>query len=241
MPCSRRSQCQQRRHFSQYHTGCYTRLFVNAPLLYSFRRCPYAMRARLALAYAGVTVRVHEVHLRHKPPEMLAVSPKGTVPVLVLPSGSVLEQSLEIMQWALQQHDPHHWWQPGPEADAWLARNDGPFKHALNAYKYPEKHPSQPAAAHRQAAVAALIAPLQAQLGSHAYVLGASVSYVDAALLPFVRQFAAVDRAWFDDEGSRTFPQVVGWLHAWLASDLLVQVMAKPDPNSNPNPNPEVV
>ena len=94
-------------------------------MLYSFRRCPYAMRARLALRYAGVAVQIEEVSLKAKPAGMLALSPKGTVPVLVV-DGRVLEESLEIMHWALQQHDPQDWRLQGdPRIDALIARNDG--------------------------------------------------------------------------------------------------------------------
>jgi glutathione S-transferase len=208
------------------------------PVLFSYRRCPYAIRARLALAYAQVHVHTHEVSLRDKPAPMLAVSPKGTVPVLVLPSGQVLEQSLDIMRWALQQHDPDDWLyadahNPSPthaqqQAERWLMRNDGAFKRALDAYKYPERHPSQSQSAHRADALQALIEPLEQQLSSSAYVLGARVSYVDAALVPFVRQFVAVDRQWFDEEGARLFPHVARWLQGWLSTNLFEAVMAKP-------------
>jgi UPF0176 protein len=210
------------------------------PLLFSYRRCPYAIRARLALAYAKVGVQFHEVSLRDKPAQMLAVSPKGTVPVLVLPSGQVLEQSLDIMRWALLQHDPDDWLyaqadtnNPSPthaqqQAELWLARNDGAFKRALDAYKYPERHFDKSQAEHRFDALKALIEPLEKQLSNNAYVLGARVSYVDAALVPFVRQFAAVDRSWFDDEGTQSFPHVMRWLQGWLASSLFETVMAKP-------------
>lgn len=217
------------------------------PVLFSYRRCPYAIRARLALAYAQVRVQTHEVSLRDKPAPMLAVSPKGTVPVLVLPSGQVLEQSLDIMRWALQQHDPDDWLyakadahNPSPthaqqQAERWLMRNDGAFKRALDAYKYPERHPSQSQSAHRTDALQALVEPLEQQLSSSAYVLGARVSYVDAALVPFVRQFAAVDRQWFDDEGSRLFPHVARWLQGWLSSSLFEGVMAKPEKAAKPH------
>lgn len=211
------------------------------PLLFSYRRCPYAIRARLALAYAQVQVQTVEVSLRDKPAQMLAISPKGTVPVLLLPGEQVLEQSLDIMHWALQQHDPQDWLyakadahNPYPQdaqrqADAWLLRNDAAFKRALDAYKYPERYLQQSQDAHRDDALNALIRPLEAQLSNSAYVLGGRVSYVDAALAPFVRQFAAVDRSWFEGEGARLFPHVAQWLRAWLSSTLFETVMAKPN------------
>ena len=217
------------------------------PLLFSYRRCPYAIRARLALGYAQVPVRLHEVSLRNKPPQMLAVSPKGTVPVLVLPSGQVLEQSLDIMRWALAQHDPDDWLftqqdtaNPQPSAAAeqaalWLARNDGPFKQALDGYKYPERTPGCTQLQHRAQAIEALIAPMEAQLGRTSFLLGHRMSYVDAALLPFVRQFAAVDRVWFDGEASVLFPQVAQWLAQGVASSLFESVMDKtPRPPFSP-------
>ena len=111
------------------------------PILYSFRRCPYAMRARLALAISGVPYELREVVLKSKPAELLAASPKGTVPVLVLPSGEVIDESLAIMRWALEQHDPDGWLKNGPIDDmlAIIAGNDGKFKHALDRYKYPNR------------------------------------------------------------------------------------------------------
>ena len=117
------------------------------PLLFSYRRCPYAIRARLALWQAGVAVQVHEVSLRDKPAELLRLSPKGTVPVLCLPDGTVLEQSLDIMGWALAQHDPDGWLQAAPLETmlALIAQNDGPFKQLLDRYKYAERHPERTA------------------------------------------------------------------------------------------------
>jgi len=110
---------------------------TSLPVLYSFRRCPYAIRARLALAQAGLPVELREVALRRKPAEMLALSPKGTVPVLQLPDGQVLDESLDIMRWALQQADPQGWLDAGPQALAaeLIALNDGPFKALLDRYK----------------------------------------------------------------------------------------------------------
>ena len=210
------------------------------PVLFSYRRCPYAIRARLALAYAQVQVQTIEVSLRDKPAEMLAASPKGTVPVLLLPNRQVIDQSLDIMRWALHQHDPKDWLykqvdaqNPNPpdaqlNAEIWLQRNDGAFKRALDAYKYPERHPHQSQDQHRADALQALIKPLEEQLSTSSYVLGGRVSFVDAALAPFVRQFAAVDRPWFDEEGAQLFPHVAQWLQGWLSSTLFETVMMKP-------------
>ncbi|WP_310385550.1 glutathione S-transferase [Roseateles sp.] len=197
------------------------------PLLYSFRRCPYAMRARLALHYAGVELSTHEVSMRAKPPELLCLSPKGTVPVLLLPSGEVLEQSVDIMFWALAQADPQGWRRPelDAESQSWLALNDGPFKQLLDRYKYPERHPQQTQPAWRAEAEALLLLPLEQRLARQPYLLGASPSWLDLALLPFIRQFAGVDAAWFE---AAPYPALRGWLRGWVASDLFVAVMVKP-------------
>lgn len=120
------------------------------PILYSYRRCPYAMRARMALSYAGIPVEIREISLKQKPAHMLQVSPKGTVPVLVLPDGQVIEQSLEIMHWALQQHDADGWLSADPPHAALLiAENDGAFKQHLDRYKYAIRFPEYPAEHYR--------------------------------------------------------------------------------------------
>ena len=120
------------------------------PVLYSFRRCPYAIRARMALRYAGIEVTVREVALGDKPADFVALSPKATVPVLHLPSGEVIDQSLAIMQWALQQYDPQGWLSAGPadEATHWISQNDDAFKPLLDRYKI--RHPPPRVALQRQ-------------------------------------------------------------------------------------------
>lgn len=199
------------------------------PTLFSYRRCPYAIRARLALWQAGVTVQLHEVSLRDKPAELLRLSPKGTVPVLQLPDGTVLEQSLDIMQWALAQHDPDGWLQVTPmdEMLALIARNDGPFKHLLDRYKYPERHPERSAAEWRDEAVRIHLADLDTRLQAHPCLFGAHWSLADMALLPFVRQFAQVDRVWFD--ATPALPALRAWLQRGLDLPLFAAVMAKPN------------
>lgn len=197
------------------------------PILYSFRRCPYAIRARLALKVAGVRVALREVALRDKPAELLLASPKATVPVLQLPDGRVLEQSLEIMRWALAQWDPQGWLdlqgQEG-EAAALIALNDGPFKQALDRYKYAPRHPERPAAAWRDDAVALMLAPLNARLASRPFLLRDTPSLADMAIAPFVRQFTAVEPQWFD--GAPLAP-LRAWLARLVSSDLFEAVMAK--------------
>lgn len=201
---------------------------MRLPVLYSFRRCPYAIRARLALWQAGVAVCVHEVALRHKPAELLRLSPKGTVPVLHLADGSVLDQSLDIMRWALNQHDPEGWLSAAPLDDmlALIAHNDGPFKQLLDRYKYADRHPEQPAHAWRDQAVATHLANLEACLQRHPCLLGDRTSLADMALLPFVRQFAQVDRTWFDTIAP--LPLLRAWLQRGLDLPLFATVMAPP-------------
>ena len=201
---------------------------MKPPTLYTFRRCPYAIRARLAIAASGVPVQQQEVALRHKPPEMLALSPKGTVPVLHTADGRVIDQSLDIMRWALQQHDPRGWLDQAdaPESLALIGLNDGPFKQALDRYKYPERHPDQPAAHWRKQGVATLLADLDQRLQAHPQLLGDRVGLVDMALLPFVRQFAKVDEAWFDQA---PLPALRQWLHQHLSDPLFESVMQKPE------------
>ncbi len=201
---------------------------VSAPLpvLYSFRRCPYAIRARMALRYAGVAVALHEVALRQKPADLLAASPKGTVPVLVTTQGKVIDQSMDIMQWALEQNDPEGWLRAGdPQAaQTWITRNDETFKPLLDRYKYAERHPELSAAEHRARALDAMIRPMEAQLQQTRWLLGAQISIADVALFPFVRQFAGVDK--ISIEGL-ALPAVQAWLQAWQSSDLFNAVMEK--------------
>lgn len=191
------------------------------PVLYSFRRCPYAMRARMALWVAGLTVELREVKLAAKPPALLAASPKGTVPVLVLGDGEVIDESLDIMRRALAQYDPEGWL--AGEDDALIAANDGPFKHHLDRAKYPGRYEEDGVTDHRAAALA-LLAPLEERLGAAPFLGGASRSFTDIALLPFIRQFAAIDAAWF---AAQPLPRVQAWLEVLLASDLFASIMPK--------------
>jgi glutathione S-transferase len=197
------------------------------PVLYSFRRCPYAMRARLALRVAGQAVEHREIELKHKPAAMLQASPKGTVPVLVLSDGAVLEQSLDIMRWALERHDPEAWL-PADEAsrqDAWalIAHNDGDFKFHLDRYKYPHRYDLADGVAHR-AQASIFLGTLALRLAANAYLSGPRFSITDAAIAPFVRQFAHTDKAWF---AQQDWPALAQWLAAFEASAVFAQVMEK--------------
>lgn len=190
------------------------------PTLYSFRRCPYAIRARLALLVSATPFALHEVRLSAKPPEMLAASPKGTVPVLVLPGGQVIDESLDIMRWALRRHDPEGWLD-GDDA-APIASNDGLFKHHLDRAKYPHRYEAD-AIDHRAAALD-LLGPLEDRLRDQPYLCGNARSLADAALIPFVRQFAAIDPGWFR---AQSVPAIQRWLGDYLESPLFQQAMAK--------------
>ena len=201
--------------------GC-TRL----PILYSFRRCPYAIRARLALRRSGMAVALREVVLRNKPAALLAASPKATVPVLQLPDGTVLEQSLDIMRWALVRHDPDGWLRDEEQGatQALIDLNDGAFKQLLDRYKYAPRHPERPAHAYRDEAVAMMLSPLNERLGQHRFLLRDTPSLADMAIVPFVRQFASVDAAWFD---AAPLPHVRGWMNGIVTSPLFESVMPK--------------
>lgn len=192
------------------------------PLLYSFRRCPYAMRARLALSVSETAVEHREILLRDKPQAMLDASPKGTVPVLVLPDGAVLEESLDIMRWALARRDPENWLAPGEAMDALIAGCDGEFKHHLDRYKYATRHATDPVE-HRTAA-GAFLARLESRLAGTAQLFGDGMSMADAAIFPFVRQFAQTDRDWFD---AQDWPGLKAWLAAHLASARFAAIMHK--------------
>jgi glutathione S-transferase len=196
-----------------------------APVLYSFRRCPYAMRARLALQAAGMEVELREIVLRDKPAEMLRASPKGTVPVLVLADGQVLEQSLEIMLWALQQYDPQGWLPTDAmdEALACFATNDGEFKQALDRYKYPARFALTDGLAYRERG-AQTLQQWEVLLTAQPFLQGDSWGLLDAAIAPFVRQFAHTDPAWF---ATQNWPHLRHWLSAFEASAAFAAVMGK--------------
>ena len=192
------------------------------PILYSFRRCPYAMRARLAIASAGREVELREVVLRDKPQEMLAVSPKGTVPVLITETG-VIEESRDIMDWALAQNDPEGLLAMPPEGEDWIAQIGGPFKTALDRYKYETRYEGVEPLAEREKATA-ILRQVDGQLRQHDWLYGDRPSLADLATITFVRQFAMVDRAWFDEAD---WPGVQGWLARFLASGRFAEIMAK--------------
>ncbi|WP_170005732.1 glutathione S-transferase [Pseudopontixanthobacter vadosimaris] len=192
------------------------------PILYSFRRCPYAMRARMALTVSGTCCELREVSLRDKPQPLLEASPKGTVPVLVLQDGTVLEESITIMRWALEQDDPEQWLERG---DAELvARNDGPFKRDLDGYKYNERGSGEALSFREQGY--AFLEILDRRLATKGQLCGSRRGFADAAIMPFIRQFAAVDRPWFD---MQPLPHLQKWLGGHLGSDLFGRIMVRHD------------
>lgn len=208
------------------------------PILYSFRRCPYAMRARMALLSSGQRCALREVVLRSKPPEMLEASPKGTVPVLVLPEDEVIDESYAIMKWALTRHDPDGWLSPSSgtvaEIDALIAENDRDFKHHLDRYKYPNRYEGADAQFHRAEGLR-FLKGLEDRLTGSAFLFGPRMKLADAAIAPFVRQFAHTDKDWFD---AQDLPAVQRWLEGILGSAAFQNVMKKYPPWQQGDPEP---
>lgn len=198
------------------------------PTLYTFRRCPFAMRARMALCASGQTVSLREIVLRDKPDEMVAISPKATVPVLHLKDGSVLEESLSIMDWALNRNDPARWLSPETgtveEMHALISECDGRFKHHLDRYKYSTRYEAGTDPVVHRTKGAEFLSLLDKRLQGKDHLFGNRPCLADIAIFPFVRQFANTDRAWFD---AQPLPQVHIWLDWHLNSDDFQKVMEK--------------
>lgn len=195
------------------------------PCLYSFRRCPYAMRARLGLLFAQREVELREIILKNKPPQMLAISPKGTVPVLQLVDGTVIEESREIMMWALEQNDFQGLLNKEvlEQANALIDENDNEFKRWLDRYKYADRHPEMTQTEYRQQGEV-FLQTLEELLTKNSYLLGESISVADIGIMPFVRQFAHVDRDIFYN---LPYPNLQRWLQYWLEHPLFVRAMTK--------------
>lgn len=195
------------------------------PRLYSFRRCPYAMRARLGLLFAGLQVELREITLKNKPPQMLVISPKGTVPVLQLLNGTVIEESREIMTWALEQQDAQGLLaaQTLPQANTLIDKNDNEFKYWLDRYKYADRHLEMSQAEYRQRGEA-FLQILEELLIKNSYLLGERITIADIGIMPFVRQFAHVNRKVFYD---LPYPNLQHWLQDWLNHPLFLQAMTK--------------
>lgn len=199
------------------------------PILYTFLRCPYAMRARMALIYAGIDFNTREVDLSNKPAQLLKVSPKGTVPVLILNDGTVLEHSMDIIRWALQQNDPEGWTKYPDDIKEQIDRlvliNDSIFKDNLNHYKYPNRYPDDPNGAEfYRHECEKFINYLEDLLMGHDYFFGYTPSIADIALFPFVRQFSMVDPEWFL---TAPYQRIQDWLFKLSNSKMFEQAMQK--------------
>lgn len=196
------------------------------PVLYSFRRCPYAMRARVALAYAGVHVEMREILLKDKPQAMLDISSKGTVPVLQLPDGQVIDESIDVMRWALGQNDPDGWLDSQPElTQALIEENDGPFKTALDHYKYHVRFPEFSKEHYREQGEQ-FFRKLEGLLGANngQSLTSGTDALADMAIFPFVRQFANSDNPWFEHA---PYPLLRAWLQHHVNSKHFLRVMKK--------------
>ena len=198
------------------------------PILYSFRRCPYAMRGRMALVKSGVVCELREVLLRKKPEAMILASPKGTVPILQLSNESVLDESLDIMRWALAIRDPDNWLEKIDESDALIKELDQVFKKALDRYKYFVKHPQHPQSYYRVQGEKFLI-KLEERLIAYSGqgLSNTRITFTDIAVFPFVRQFAFVDKNWFEQT---PYSLLRNWLRQHLESDLFLSIMDKKPP-----------
>ncbi|MFZ4378738.1 MAG: glutathione S-transferase [Polynucleobacter sp.] len=194
------------------------------PVLYSYRRCPYAMRARMALQYSGIELEHREIDLRNKPQSMLLASPKGTVPVLCI-DGRVIDQSLDIMRWALARSDPDKWMDVDENiAQPWINKNDGSFKVLLDQYKYPNRYPELNQEETLNAIEAMMLRPMETALESSQYLLGSKMTWIDVAIFPFIRQFSMVNLQTFEQ---LPYPLVKQWIGQHLESRLFNAVMNK--------------
>ena len=203
-------------------------LYIMLPIFYSFRRCPYAIRARLALAYSQQRVELREITLKNKPSSLLTFSPKGTVPVLVLPDSTVLEESLDIMHWCLTKNDPEDWLTQGDDkritkSQSLIIKNDTVFKAYLDRYKYADRYPEHSMTFYRDQ-VGLFLNELNQHLNHSTYLTGDTLTLADIAIIPFIRQCASVDVKWFN---STPYKSLQSWLDSLLNSSLFLSVMNK--------------
>ena len=200
---------------------------IQNPILYSFRRCPYAIRARLAIKISAVDVELREIELSDKPEEMLACSPKGTVPVLILPNGTVIDESKDIMEWALNKSDPNNWLTDDvtvqQEVERLIDYNDNEFKKYLDLYKYADRYPEKNMEHYRQQGEV-FLEELECDLNKTKFILKDDITFVDVAIFPFIRQFVFVDKNWFDKS---KYNKLKKWLEILLETSLFNDVMKK--------------
>lgn len=204
---------------------------LSLPILYSFRRCPYAMRARMALYYSSINCILREVDLKNKPSAMLEISPKGTVPVLQLPDGRLIEESLEIIYYSLDQSDPYGLAnltvKTASKAGYLIGKNDVEFVDLLRKYKYSERYPEDTQVSYRNQAEELFLAQYDQMLEGQEFLLGKK-SVADIAILPFIRQFALADEEWFF---SSKYKNLIKWLNAVIQSEVFeAKIMAKNEP-----------
>lgn len=197
------------------------------PILYSFRRCPYAMRARLAITISEISVELREVVLSNKPKELIDCSAKATVPVLQLADKTVIDESRDIMMWALNQNDPQNWLPSNSsyvqETNFLIDFNDNEFKQHLDKYKYASRYPEQQMETYRQHGEV-FLKRLEDKLSKTKYLVSDSVSLADMAILPFIRQFAYVNITWFEQS---EYKNLQAWLKALLTIELFKKIMKK--------------
>ena len=195
------------------------------PILYSFRRCPYAMRARFALVYSGIKCELREVDLKNKPQELLEISPKGTVPVLLLPDNTIIEESMDIINYALKHNDPDQWLCKDLKLlDDIVTRMDNKFISVLRKYKYYSRHPEQSKEYYLKQAEEQFIIWLEEKLRRSAYITGEKISNVDIVIFPFIRQFSLVDQEWFDNS---KYNHIKQWLQSFINNPIYDIVMQK--------------
>lgn len=197
------------------------------PILYSFRRCPYAIRARLAINISKTKIELREVNLSDKPEKLLACSPKGTVPVLQLTDGIIIDESRDIMLWALNNQDPENWLvneaADKNETNRLIDYNDNKFKQHLDHYKYFDRYPEQSMAFYREQGEF-FIRELEEKLNKTKYLIGDNITLVDMAIFPFIRQYAYVDKDWFDQT---KYKKLQYWLSHLLETPLFQKTMKK--------------
>ena len=200
---------------------------MDTPVFYSFRRCPYCMRAHMALRYCGVKVELREVDLQNYPPQALEISAKATVPVFQLTDGTVIDESWDILKWALTQNDPDHWLGENNEhaldAEILIETNDYSFKEDLDRYKYADRHPEH-SQEHYRTSCEEYIEELEDMLSESSYLLADQLSLADIGVFPFVRQFSLVDKEWFDQA---PYPRVRQWLNTLIGTELFTVAFQK--------------
>ncbi len=195
------------------------------PILYSFRRCPWAMRARIAMHYAGVQCEIREVKLREKPAAFLAISPKATVPTLIFPDRKIIDESMDIIHFALRYHDPDKWGEADHSTVNYLlAIAEGDFVKTAQRYKYSDRFPEATAEENRKLCEELLITELEQRLGKHKFLLDSKPSIADVGIFPLIRQFAAVDEIWWQ---SSPYHKTKAWLNSWMESPHYVGAMKK--------------